>query len=432
MSKTVALVLGSGGARGMAHIGVIEEIEARGYKVVSVSGCSIGAIVGAFYSANKLGAFTEWARSLNYLNVLRLADFSLISNGAIRGDKLFSVLSGMLGDIQIEDLELPYTAVATDLISSKEVWFQRGSLQQAMRASAAIPGLIQPVEYEGRLYVDGGVLNPLPIAASVSAHADYIIAVDLSADVPIPVIKSAQQLEAEAQEQAAEKEKKQAKAKAEFDQAVQAEIGQQEQNLQASNSASDNVSDIAGENARESANDSGVTDAADANAVSAASAHNGSNITANAAFDSSSDNSTSEGAVADIAGKITSTLKHITPAKVAPNMWINSMVNKASDWLSHDESAEDKEASKKSEVSGSKLGKIGILYQMFEVMQTSLSQYKIAGYPPDLLVKIPKNCVEMHEFYRTDELIELGRYIAKEALDAFEQGHSSLYGQRLG
>lgn len=384
MSKTVALVLGSGGARGMAHIGVIEEIEARGYEVVSVSGCSIGAIVGAFYSANKLGVFTDWARSLNYLNVLRLVDFSLISNGAIRGDKLFSVLSGMLGDIQIEDLELPYTAVATDLISSKEVWFQRGSLQQAMRASAAIPGLIQPVEYEGRLYVDGGVLNPLPIAASVSAHADYIIAVDLSADVPIPVIKDAKQLEAEAK---AIKETQ----KAEFDQAVQTEIQQQEQKLQ--------TAENTGAEAHEKDD-----------------AHKMDN----------------EGAVADIADKITSTLKQITPTTSVPNLWLNNMVNKASDWFSHEDSSEGVSDKEKTEVSGSKLGKIGILYQMFEVMQTSLSQYKIAGYPPDLLVKIPKNCVEMHEFYRADELIEIGRYIAKEALDAFEHGHSSLYGQRLG
>lgn len=384
MSKTVALVLGSGGARGMAHIGVIEEIEARGYEVVSVSGCSIGAIVGAFYSANKLGVFTDWARSLNYLNVLRLVDFSLISNGAIRGDKLFSVLSGMLGDIQIEDLELPYTAVATDLISSKEVWFQRGSLQQAMRASAAIPGLIQPVEYEGRLYVDGGVLNPLPIAASVSAHADYIIAVDLSADVPIPVIKDAKQLEAEAK---AIKETE----KAEFDQAVQTEIQQQEQKLQ--------TAENTGAEAHEKDD-----------------AHKMDN----------------EGAVADIADKITSTLKQITPTTSVPNLWLNNMVNKASDWFSHEDSSEGVSDKEKTEVSGSKLGKIGILYQMFEVMQTSLSQYKIAGYPPDLLVKIPKNCVEMHEFYRADELIEIGRYIAKEALDAFEHGHSSLYGQRLG
>lgn len=375
MGKKVALVLGSGGARGMAHIGVIEEIEARGYEIASVSGCSIGAIVGAFYSAKKFDVFTQWALSLNYLNVLRLVDFSFISNGAIRGDKLFSVLSEMLGDVQIEDLEIPYTAVATDLISSKEVWFQRGSLSQAMRASAAIPGLIQPVEYENRLYVDGGVLNPLPIAASVSTHADYIIAVDLSADVPIPVIKTAKQLEDDEHENVKEKKA--------FEQAAKSEAQQHEQKM-----------------------------------------HSQQDI--EAGHEEKSDKKEN----VKMAEIITSKLKQITPDTSAPNAWLNNMANKASDWFSHDESAE--EAAAKNEISGSKLGKIGILYQMFEVMQTSLSQYKIAGYPPDLLVKIPKDCVEMYEFYRAQELVDIGRYIAKDALDAFEQGHSSLYGQRLG
>jgi NTE family protein len=424
MSKTVALVLGSGGARGMAHIGVIQEIEARGYKVVSVSGCSIGAVVGAFYSANKLDVFYEWAKSLNYLNVLRLVDFSFISNGAIRGDKLFSVLSEMLGDIQIEDLEIPYTAVATDLISSKEVWFQRGSLEQAMRASAAIPGLIQPVEYEGRLYVDGGVLNPLPIAASVSVHADYIIAVDLSADVPVPVIKDAKQLAAEAEAQA--------KEKAEFDQAAMLEVEHQEQTQHQLASESIEAAEESGVDAN-----SGAHSGADANAISGdeASANAQMNVDAGTdsekeSADNSSSSSSSDSAVADIKGKITSKLKHITPDAVAPNLWLNNMVNKASDWFSQDETEGGEAAKAKTEISGSKLGKIGILYQMFEVMQTSLSQYKIAGYPPDLLVKIPKDCVEMYEFYRANEMIEMGRYIAKEALDAFEQGHSSLYGQR--
>ena len=400
MSKTVALVLGSGGARGMAHVGVIQEIEARGYKVVSVSGCSIGAVVGAFYSANKLDVFYEWAKSLNYLNVLRLVDFSFISNGAIRGDKLFSVLSEMLGDIQIEDLAIPYTAVATDLISSKEVWFQRGSLERAMRASAAIPGLIQPVEYENRLYVDGGVLNPLPIAASVSAHADYIIAVDLSADVPIPVIKDPKQLELEEKERAKAEAKEKKK---EIEKAEKLKAKTNKQTLQNKNSDHHKVADYKKGSTKNSPSKN-----------------------------SSAKNNSSENTVLEITGKISSTLKHITPDTVTPNLWLNNMVNMASDWFSHDESAGGDNEKVKAEILGSKLGKIGILYQMFEVMQTSLSQYKIAGYPPDLLVRIPKDCVETYEFYRANELIEMGRYIAKEALDAFEQGHSSLYGQRLG
>lgn len=382
MTKTVALVLGSGGARGMAHIGVIEEIEARGYKVVSVSGCSIGAIVGAFYSANKLDVFTKWARSLTYLNVLRLVDFSFISNGAIRGDKLFAVLSEMLGDVAIEDLPLPYTAVATDLVSSKEVWFQRGSLEQAMRASAAIPGLIQPVEYDNRLYVDGGVLNPLPIAASVSAHADYIMAVDLSADVPMPDAKKYHKNQSSTDQNTSDN----AQETIEFDETMSSELEE-----------------------TEASSDSHKDDTEDQASINQSSKENRSEL--------------------DITGKISKKLKHITPSTTAPNLWLNSMVNKASDWFGTDDSLSDED---KANMGASKLGKIGILYQMFEVMQTSLSQYKIAGYPPDLLMKVPKNCVEMHEFYRANELIEMGRYIAKEALDAFEQGHSSVYGQRMG
>ena len=167
MAETVALVLGSGGARGLAHIGIIEEIEARGYEIISVSGCSMGAVIGGFYCAKKLDLFYQWGKSLSYIDLLRLVDFSFISNGAIRGDKVFSLLAEMLEDVQIEDLDIPFTAVTTDLVHSKEVWFQRGPLEQAMRASAAIPGLFQPVELDGRLFVDGGVLNPLPIAPTL-------------------------------------------------------------------------------------------------------------------------------------------------------------------------------------------------------------------------------------------------------------------------
>lgn len=329
MVETVALVLGSGGARGLAHIGVIKEIEARGYRIISVSGCSMGAVIGGFYCANKLDLFYEWAKSLSYIDLLRLVDFSFISNGAIRGDKVFSLLAHMLEDIQIEDLDVPFTAVTTDLANSKEVWFQRGSLEQAMRASAAIPGLFQPVELDGRLFVDGGVLNPLPIAASVSAHADHIIAIDLNADVPMPILDSVNKLTDE------------------------------------------------------------------------------HGVILPPGMDENDDK----------------------------NDWLNSIVNKASQWFTSEGElpSEELEAVKeKAKANVSNLGKLEILYQMFEVMQSALSQYKIAGYPPDLLVRIPKSSGEMYEFHRTEELVELGRNIAKEALDAFEQGHSSLYGQRLG
>jgi NTE family protein len=188
--KSISLVLGSGGARGYAHIGVIRALLEKDYDIKSIAGCSMGAVVGGFYAAGMLDEFEAWARSLSYLDVLKLVDISLLSNGAIRGDKLFNLLAEMLEDIQIEDLNIPFTAVATDLIKQKEIWFSAGSLEEAIRASSAIPSLLMPVIKGNRLLVDGAVLNPLPITPVVGDHAESIIAVDLSAEVPMPGGKS--------------------------------------------------------------------------------------------------------------------------------------------------------------------------------------------------------------------------------------------------
>src|SRR5690606_4272853 len=138
MSKRVALVLGSGGARGYAHIGVIDELEARGYEIACIAGCSMGAVVGGIYAAGKLPEYRAWIESLAYLDVLRLVDVSF-SLGMMRGEKVFGRIREMLGEVNIEDLPIPFTAVATDLTNQQEIWFQEGDLHQAMRASAAIP-----------------------------------------------------------------------------------------------------------------------------------------------------------------------------------------------------------------------------------------------------------------------------------------------------
>ena len=180
MKKRVALVLGSGGARGYAHIGVIEEIERRGYDIACIAGCSMGAVVGGIYAAGKLDEYRNWIESLDYLDVLRLVDVSF-RLGAIRGEKVFGQIRKIVGDINIEELRIPYTAVATDLTNQQEIWFQEGCLHQAMRASAAIPSLFTPVMQGSRMLVDGGLLNPLPIVPVVSAHSDLIIAVNLNA-----------------------------------------------------------------------------------------------------------------------------------------------------------------------------------------------------------------------------------------------------------
>jgi NTE family protein len=180
---TVALVLGSGGARGNAHIGVIQVLQEQGFDIVSVSGCSMGSVVGGMFAAGQLEGFTSWVTGLSKFDVFRLVDISLLSMGAISGDKIYAVFEDMLGDQQIENLPIPYTAVATDLVKQQEVWFQSGPMMDAIRASVAVPGMIMPVAQEGRFLVDGGLLNPVPIMPTVADQADLIIAVNLNTDV---------------------------------------------------------------------------------------------------------------------------------------------------------------------------------------------------------------------------------------------------------
>ncbi|HIG37327.1 MAG TPA: alpha/beta hydrolase, partial [Oceanospirillaceae bacterium] len=142
---TVALVLGSGGARGNAHIGVIQVLQEQGFDIVSIAGCSMGSVVGGMYAAGQLPAFTSWVTGLSRFDVFRLVDMSLLSMGAIRGEKAYAVLENLVGDQLIENLPIPYTAVATDLVKQQEVWFQSGPMMDAIRASVAVPGMIMPV-----------------------------------------------------------------------------------------------------------------------------------------------------------------------------------------------------------------------------------------------------------------------------------------------
>ena len=181
--QTVSLVLGSGGARGYAHIGVIEELLAHGYEIKSISGSSMGALIGALYACGKLEAYKEWVLGLDLIDVVKLVDFSFTGTGMIQGDKVFAVIEEMIGDVMIEDLSITFTAVATALIKQKEVWIQKGSLVDAIRASIAIPTVFTPKKIGDRYLIDGGVLNPLPIAPTVSDDTDITIAVSLSANV---------------------------------------------------------------------------------------------------------------------------------------------------------------------------------------------------------------------------------------------------------
>lgn len=176
----VALALGSGGARGYAHIGVIDELHSRGYEVVGVAGSSMGALVGGLHAAGSLDEFSDWAKTLTQRAVLRLLDPSISAAGVLRAEKILDAVRDILGEATIESLPIPYTAVATDLIAGKSVWLQRGPVDAAIRASIAIPGVIAPHVLDGRLLADGGILDPLPMAPVAAVNADLIIAVSLS------------------------------------------------------------------------------------------------------------------------------------------------------------------------------------------------------------------------------------------------------------
>jgi NTE family protein len=182
--KRVALVLGSGGARGYAHIGAIRALQERGHEVVAIAGTSMGAVVGGLLAAGKLEEYVDWVTGLNQRDVLRLVDASPFGAGAIRLERVLARMSEILDGARIEDLPVPYTAVATDLGARREVWFQSGPVDVAIRASVAIPGVVTPIMVNGRLLVDGGVLNPVPIEPVMGVGADYTLAVLLSGWTP--------------------------------------------------------------------------------------------------------------------------------------------------------------------------------------------------------------------------------------------------------
>src|SRR6478752_632361 len=183
-SMRVALALGSGGARGYAHIGVINELHDRGHEIVGIAGSSMGALVGGLEAAGKLDEYALWASSLTQRAVLRLLDPAITSAGVLRAERILEAVREILGEVTIEELRIPFTSVATDLITGKSVWLQRGPVDDAIRASIAIPGVISPHVLHGRLLADGGILDPIPMAPISAANADATIAVSLSGDDP--------------------------------------------------------------------------------------------------------------------------------------------------------------------------------------------------------------------------------------------------------
>jgi NTE family protein len=177
--KTVSLVLGSGGARGLAHIGVIQELEKNNYQIRSISGCSMGALIGGVYAAGKLADFEAWIRAINKIDIFTLLDISWGEGGLVKGDKIINTLIELVGDKTIEELPISFTAIAADVENEKEIWLNSGKLFDAIRASISLPLFFTPVEYKQGYLIDGGVLNPVPIAPTFNDNTDITIAVNL-------------------------------------------------------------------------------------------------------------------------------------------------------------------------------------------------------------------------------------------------------------
>lgn len=180
-SRNISLVLSSGGARGLAHVGAIDALLERGYTITAIAGTSMGSLVGGMYACGKLNEFREFMLGLSRMDVIRLTDLAVSKTGIIKGERVFTEMKRFIGDTQIEDLPIPYAAVAADLINHTEVIFTKGNLLSAIRASSSIPSVLMPVSTDGVLLVDGGLVNPLPMEHVKIPKGNLLVAVNVNA-----------------------------------------------------------------------------------------------------------------------------------------------------------------------------------------------------------------------------------------------------------
>ena len=333
MTTTVSLVLGSGGARGYAHIGVIEELVAQGFDIRSIAGSSMGALVGGVYAAGQLDAFRDWVKPLQRFDVLRLLDWTVSGGGLIKGDRIIEKLRGLIGEVNIEDLPISYTAVAVDLLAQREVWFSRGPLFDAIRASIAIPTVLRPHYYEGRRLVDGGLLNPVPITPTLRDLTDCTIAVDINAPAE--------------------------------------ELGE--------------------------APGTSTTAATDATFGSVA----GLLVDESTPLQASARDSAEASAQAESEATLPSTEPPTAPSyrqRIAD--FINGLV----------------ERRERSAVTVDDPGLLELFARSLDVVQETITRFKLAAQPPDLIIRVPRNVCAFYEFHRAEEVIELGRARTREAL----------------
>ncbi|MBX2867301.1 MAG: patatin-like phospholipase family protein [Acidiferrobacterales bacterium] len=287
--KRISLVLGSGGARGLAHIGVIHWLEEHGYEIVSLVGCSMGACIGGIHATGKLSIYEEWVRAIRKRHIVSLMDVTFRKGGLLKGDRLFTTLRELLGEHQIEDLPIKFTAVAVDINKSREVWLTEGPMFDAIRASTSIPLLFTPANVGDRKLIDGAVMNPIPIAPTVGDHTDLVIAVNVSGELTEGVSSA---------------------AKIQVDEDTHSETR---------------------------------------------------------------------------TGKLQERIVH----------FLEGMSSHRSAHKEEEESITD------------------VVYTAFDAMQSTIARQKLAAYPPDILIDIPRNVASIMEFDRAEELIELG-YTATE------------------
>jgi NTE family protein len=180
--KNIALVLSSGGAKGLAEIGAIKALEEKGFIIKSISGSSIGSLIGGLYAMGKLDDYTQWVKTLNKRAIWGLVDLTIKNKGLLKGDRVFDKMKTFIPDMLIEDMNIPFAAIATDIINEKEIVFDKGSYYEAIRASIAMPGIFTPVKYNRTILVDGGVINPIPIEYVSREKDDILVVVNLYGD----------------------------------------------------------------------------------------------------------------------------------------------------------------------------------------------------------------------------------------------------------
>ena len=341
----IHLVLGSGGARGLTHIGAVRVLEEHGFEIRSITGCSMGALVGALYVTGHLNDYEEWVCQLTRWDVFRFLDIALLGRaGMVKGDKLMERLGEWLGGIEIESLEVPLTVVAADIVARKEVWISSGDLLDAVRASIAVPGVFTPLVTHGRVLVDGGILNPLPIPPSGIDNSTLTVAVSLSGrEVTHPF---------------------------------------------------------------------------------------GSPATDEKTIAENNDGENSTGLTGDNSKKPRATHQRIEG-------YLDSLQRFFGRERAHVEALDEEEPEAETKTKGeaakpatqpaheaSRPALTDVMLGMFLTMQDTIARHQLAGNPPDILIDIPCNICQSHEFHRARELIPAGEYWARKALEQQNHGPS--------